>query len=232
MKKYNGSFKLGESHYQSPEIVEKGAIKYYPARFSKELLIFRDFLEAYKEIDKTFLDQMIVDISKALQNYNTNDVTNLTIGDFGVHIQDGDYIQSVTYNPMTKKINIFINRKCLEHIEKYQNIPNIRKRLKSVYARGFTHKQQKEDNSEDLSSSIQVFLNHMIELDTYARQYGFELRELHPNESAQDIFERIFNANIENEELKNKLIALFDILTNGDKDFFLRNMYDYINGEE
>ena len=70
---------------------------------------------------------------------------------------------------MTKKINIFINRKCLEHIEKYQNIPNIRKRLKSVYARGFTHKQQKEDNSEDLSSSIQVFLNHMIELDTYAR---------------------------------------------------------------
>lgn len=232
MKKYNGSFKLGESHYQSPEIVENGVRKYYPARFTKELLIFHDFLKAYKEIDTAFLDQMIADISKVLQNYNTNDVTNLTVGDFGVYIQEGDYIQSVTYNPMTKKINIFINRKCLEHIKSYQNILNIRKRLKSAYERGFTHKQQKEDNSEDLSSSIQVFLNHMTELDTYARQYGFELRELYPNENAQDIFERIFNANIENEDLKNKLIALFDILTNGDKDFFLRNLHDYINGEE
>ncbi len=72
----------------------------------------------------------------------------------------------------------------------------------------------------------------MIELDTYARQYGFELRELYPNESALDIFERIFNANIENEELKNKLIAIFDVLNDGDKDVFLRNLYDYINGEE
>ncbi len=118
MKKYNGSFKLGESHYQSPENVVNRVRKYYPARFSKELAIFHDFSEAYKEIDTSFLNQMIIDISETLQNYNTEDVTNLTAGDFGVYIQEGDYIQSVVYNPMTKKMNIFINRNCLVHIKK------------------------------------------------------------------------------------------------------------------
>jgi hypothetical protein len=188
---------------------------------------------------------MIVDISEALQNYNTKDVTNLTIGDFGVYIQDGDYIQSVTYNPMTKKINIFINRKCLDHIKNYQNIPNILKRLRAVYVHEDTHKQQ--DNSSngkffnagaykkvDIndSESIKDYLNQRVELDAYARQYGFELRELYPNESTQDIFKRIFNANIENEDLKNNLITVFDVLTDKNKNFFLRNLYDYINGEE
>lgn len=245
MKKYNGNFKLGESHYQCPEIVENGAIKYYPARFTKELAIFHNFSEAYKEIDKTFLDQMIIDISKALQNYNTNDVTNLTVGDFGVYIQDGDYIQSAIYNPMTKKINLFINRKCLEHIKSYQNIPNILKRLRALYVHEDTHKQQ--DNSSNGkffnidaykkvdvndSESIKDYLNQRVELDAYARQYGFELRELYPNESTQDIFKRIFNANIENEDLKNNLITVFDTLTDKNKNFFLRNLYDYINGEE
>jgi hypothetical protein len=186
-----------------------------------------------------------IGIGEALQNYNTNDVTNLTIGDFGVYIQDGDYIQSAIYNPMTKKINIFINRKCLEHIKSYQNIPNILKRLRALYVHEDTHKQQdnssngkffnvdtyKKVNIKD-SDSIKNYLNQRVELDAYARQYGFELRELYPNESTQEIFKRIFNANIENEDLKNKLITLFDILTNGDKNFFLRNLYDYINGEE
>ena len=245
MKKYNGSFKLGESHYQSPEIVEKEVRKYYPARFSKELAIFHVFSEAYKKTDTTFLDQMIIDISEALQNYNTKDVTNLTIGDFGVYIQDGDYIQSAIYNPMTKKINIFINRKCLEHIKSYQNIPNILKRLRSLYVHEDTHRQQdnssngkffnadtyKKVNIKD-SESIKDYVNQRVELDAYARQYGFELRELYPNESTQDIFKRIFNADIKDEGLKNNLIAIFDVLTDKNKNFFLRNLYDYINGEE
>ena len=136
------SFKLGEYHFLDPEPIENGIRKYYPGRASKELVIFHVFSEAYKKTDVSFLDQMLIDISEALQNYNIDDVTSLNVGDFGIYVQAGDYVQSAVYNPMTKKINVFINRKCLEHIKSYQNIPNILKRFKAVYVHEDTHKQQ------------------------------------------------------------------------------------------
>lgn len=80
--------------------------------------------------------------------------------------------------------------------------------------------------------SIKDYLNQRVELDAYARQYGFELRELYPEESTEDIFKRVFNAEIDDEDLKNNLIAIFDLLTDKNKNFFLRNMYDYVNNEE
>ena len=172
-------------------------------------------------------------------------MSNLTVGDFGIYIQDGEYVQSAIYNPMTKKINIYINRKCLEHIKAYQNIPNILKRIKAAYVHENTHMQQdiasdgKFYNSNtykpaDINKpeSIKDYLNQRVELDAYARQYGFELRELYPEESTEDIFKRVFNAEIDDEDLKNNLISIFDLLTDKNKNFFLRNMYDYVNNEE
>lgn len=245
MKKSTRSFKLGESHFLHPEPVENGVRRFYPERASKELAIFHLFSEAYKKTDVSFLDQMLVDISEALQNYNIDDVTSLNVGDFGIYVQAGDYVQSAVYNPMTKKINIFINRKCLEHIKNYQNIPNILKRFKAAYVHEDTHKQQdissngkfynagtyKEVNIND-SEVVKDYVNQRVELDAYARQYGFELRALYPNESTKDIFKRIFDANIDDELLKNNLINMFDTMTDKNKNFFLRNLYDYINGEE
>ena len=211
-------FRLGESHYECPEFIDdKGLLRRYPERVLKEATIFLTLSEAYKKTDTSFLDQMLIDISEALQKYDTKEVSNLTVGDFGIYIQDGEYVQSAIYNPMTKKINIYINRKCLEHIKAYQNIPNILKRIKAAYVHENTQKN---------------YLNQRVELDAYARQYGFELRELYPEESAEDIFKRVFNAEIDDEYLKNNLIAIFDLLTDKNKNFFLRNMYDYVNNEE
>lgn len=211
-------FRLGESHYEHPEFIDsKGLLRRYPERVLKEATIFLTLSEAYKKIDTSFLDQMLIDISEALQKYDTKEVSNLTVGDFGIYIQDGEYVQSAVYNPMTKKINIHINRKCLEHIKAYQNIPNILKRIKTAYVHENTQKN---------------YLNQRVELDAYARQYGFELRELYPEESTEDIFKRVFNAEIDDEDLKNNLIAIFDLLTDKNKNFFLRNMYDYVNNEE
>lgn len=211
-------FRLGESHYEHPEFIDsKGLLRRYPERVLKEATIFLTLSEAYKKTDTSFLDQMLIDISEALQKYDTKEVSNLTVGDFGIYIQDGEYVQSAIYNPMTKKINIYINRKCLEHIKAYQNIPNILKRIKAAYVHENTQKN---------------YLNQRVELDAYARQYGFELRELYPEESAEDIFKRVFNAEIDDEDLKNNLIAIFDLLTDKNKTFFLRNMYDYVNNEE
>lgn len=211
-------FRLGESHYEHPEFIDdKGLLRRYPERVLKEATIFLALSEAYKKTDTSFLDQMLIDISEALQKYDIKEVSNLTVGDFGIYIQDGEYIQSAIYNPMTKKINIYINRKCLEHIKAYQNIPNILKRIKAAYVHENTQKN---------------YLNQRVELDAYARQYGFELRELYPEESTEDIFKRVFNAEIDDEDLKNNLIAIFDLLTDKNKNFFLRNMYDYVNNEE
>lgn len=211
-------FRLGESHYEHPEFIDsKGLLRRYPERVLKEATIFLTLSEAYKKTDTSFLDQMLIDISEALQKYDTKEVSNLTVGDFGIYIQDGEYVQSAVYNPMTKKINIYINRKCLEHIKAYQNIPNILKRIKAAYVHENTQKN---------------YLNQRVELDAYARQYGFELRELYPEESTEDIFKRVFNAEIVDEDLKNNLIAIFDLLTDKNKNFFLRNMYDYVNNEE
>lgn len=240
------TFRLGESHYEHPEPVDcGGAIHYYPKRALNEAKIFLILSEAYKRTDTSFLDQMLIDISEALQKCDTKEVSNLTVGDFGIYIQDGEYVQSAIYNPMTKRINIFINRKCLEHIKAYQNIPNILKRIKAAYVHENTHMQQdtasdgKFYNSNTYKfadvnkpESIKDYLNQRVELDAYARQYGFELRELYPEESTEDIFKRVFNAKIDDEDLKNNLIAIFDILTDKNKNFFLRNMYDYVNNEE
>lgn len=238
-------FRLGEYHYERPEFIDdKGIMRRYPKRVLKEATIFLALSEAYKKTDTSFLDQMLIDISEALQKYDTKDVNNLTVGDFGIYVQDGEYVQLAVYNPMTKRINLYINRKCLEHIKAYQNIPNILKRIKSAYVHENTHMQQDAASngkfynsnykSADINKpeSMKDYLNQRVELDAYARQYGFELRELYPEESTEDIFKRVFNAEIDDEDLKNNLIAIFDILTDKNKNFFLRNMYDYINGEE
>lgn len=239
-------FRLGEYHYECPEFIDdNGVMRRYPKRVLKEATIFLTLSEAYKKTDTSFLDQMLIDISEALQKYDTKEVNNLTVGNFGIYIQDGEYVQSAVYNPMTKRINIYINRKCLEHIKAYQNIPNILKRIKEAYVHENTHMQQdiasngkfynlNTYKSADINKpeSIKDYLNQRVELDAYARQYGFELRELYPNESTENIFKRVFNAEIDDEDLKNNLIAIFDILTDKNKNFFLRNMYDYINNEE
>ena len=239
-------FHLGEFHFEHPEpIDDKGIMHYYPKRVFKEAKIFSILSEAYKKTDTSFLDQMLIDISEALQKYDTKEVNNLAVGNFGIYIQDGEYVQSAVYNPMTKKINIFINRKCLEHIKAYQNIPNILKRIKAAYVHENTHMQQDAASNgkfynpntyklADVSKPefLKDYLNQRVELDACARQYGFELRKLYPNESTEDIFKRVFNAKIDDEDLKNNLIAIFDILTDKNKNFFLRNMYDYINEEE
>lgn len=224
-------FHLGESHFEYSEFKdEQGLVHYCPERASKEVKIFSILLEAYKKADTSFLDQMLVDISKALQKYDVKDVNDLTVGNFGIYVQEGDYVQSAVYNPMTKRVNIFINRKCLEHIKNYQNIPNILKRIKAAYVHEDTHRYKSVDWNKP--ESIKDYLNQRVELDAYARQYGFELRELYPEESTEEIFKRVFNAKIDNEDLKNNLIALFNNLTDKNKNFFLRNMYDYVNNEE
>ena len=81
-------FRLGESHYECPEFIDdKGLLRRYPERVLKEVTIFSILSEAYKKTDTSFLDQMLIDISEALQKYDTKEVSNLTVGDFGIYIQ-------------------------------------------------------------------------------------------------------------------------------------------------
>lgn len=79
-------FRLGESHYEHPEFIDdKGLLCRYPERVLKEATIFLTLSEAYKKTDTSFLDQMLIDISEALQKYDIKEVSNLTVGDFGIY---------------------------------------------------------------------------------------------------------------------------------------------------
>lgn len=46
-----------------------------------------------------------------------------------------------------------------------------------------------------------------------------EPRELYPDECTEYIFKRVFNSEIGDEDLKNNLIVIFDVLTDKNKKF-------------
>lgn len=236
-------FKLGESHFIPWEFIEDGVWWYYPHIGDKEIHIFNVLSEAYIKTDTTQIENILIQISEALQNYNIEDVKDLTIGDFKIFIKDGDYVQSAIYNSLTKGFNFIINKKCLQHIKNFENTRNITKAIKSLFVHEDTHKQQDiKSNGKFYNSEIYInanneddkkkYINQRVEIDAWARQCGFDLKDLYPEESMDDIFKRIFSLNIEDERVKNNLIYLFDNLTSKNQHFFLRNMYDYINGEE
>ena len=112
--------------------------------------------------------------------------------------------------------------------------------MKAFLVHEDTHKQQDAASNGKFHdpekykdpSDLEGYLNQRTEIDAYARQCGFELRELYPNENTDETFKRIFSLDIKNETLKNNLKAIFDHLTIQNQKFFLRNIYDYIAGEE
>lgn len=231
-------YKLGENHFVCFEDLENWTFNASAA--SKEFHIANLLNEVYKKTKTEHLENLLFQISETLQNYDIKDVSDLNTPDFHIYKTQGNYISNAMYAPTSKQLILFVNAKCLQDIKDYKNISNILSEFKRLLVHEDTHKQQDEKSTGKFFNSKKYikpysqeeYINQRVELDAYARQYGFELRELYPNESTQEIFKRIFNADIENEDLKNNLITVFDVLTDKNKNFFLRNLYDYINGEE
>lgn len=206
---------------------------------AKETRIFGILNEVYKKTDVSEMEQLLIELSEYLQNHFE---TKISTKDFEIRVKKGDYIQSANYNPFDKKIYLFINEKCLQHIREYKNILNILNRMKALFTHEDTHKQQdkasdgKFFNLEkyvipyDEKSEIK-YINQRVEIDAYARQYGFELRELYPKDSTDDLFKRIFSLDIKDNLLRGNIDFLLNHLTIENQKFFLRNIYDYLENE-
>lgn len=236
-KPYKG-FKLGESHFVCFEDLENWSFN--PVAASKEFHIANLLNEVYKKTKTDYLEKLLIQISEALQNYDIEDVTDLNTSDFHIYKTQGTYISDAKYVPTSKQIVLFVNAKCLQDIKDYKNIPNILSEFKRFLVHEDTHKQQDEKsigkffNSKKYAgpNSQEEYINQRVEIDAYARQCGFKLRELYPDESTDDLFKRIFSLNIKRERLRGDLEYLLSHLTVKNQKFFLRNIYDYLENEE
>lgn len=205
-------YKLGESHVFPFERRDKFGYSFYPTEAYREFKIFGLIAEAYKGIDVTKTVEMLTQVSEALQNCDIENVDEIFLERFKILIKEGEYFQLATCNPVDKLFYFVMNRKCLQHIKNSENIHNIKRNLKHC----FTCKN----------------VERRIEIDTLARQYGEQLRLLYPSESTDDLFRRVYTGNVKDESLKFNLKTFFSYTNLSDQEFFLRNMYDYLEIEE
>lgn len=236
-------FKLGESHEICFERLTKDEWYYDPAAASKEFHIDNILNEFYKKTNTSQIEELLIQISEAIQNYDVSVITDITKSNFKIFKIKGIYIKEAKYNPLSKTFLLYVNEKCLQDIKDFKNIKNIKNILESFFVHEDTHRQQdiasngkffdpnKYIDPVDIKNR-KAYVNQRIEIDAYARQYGFELRRLYPEETTDKIFKRIFNLDIEDDNLKANLEYLFENLTVENQKFFLRNIYDYINGDE
>ena len=234
-------YKLGESHFFPFERWDEFGYSFYPTEAYREFKIANLMHEAYKKTDTTQIDEMLIQISEALQNYDIEDVNDVKIGKFQILVRDGNYFQSATYNPINKMFYFILNRKCLQHIKDYKNIRNIKSSLKHFFVHEDTHQQQDitsngkvYDPKKYISAyrDLKGYLNQRPEIDALARQYGYWLRDLYPNESTDDLFKRVHTGKVKDKVLKSNLEVVFTHMSLPNQRFFLRNMYDYLEIED
>lgn len=230
-------YKLGESHTINFERFEDGDWIFDYEGQLKEFHIANVLREAYKNTDTIYIDQLLILISNALQNFDIKDIENLKTDKFLIQKVSGKYFSDARYEPATGLIKIFINEKCLQDLKDYKNISNISHFIKSSFTHEDTHRQQdvasngkflKSSSCLDFKKDEKGYINQRVEIDAYARQCGFELKSLYPNEKVDDIFKRVFKLDIDDKNLKTVLKQLFDSMTVVNQKFFLRNLYDYL----
>lgn len=234
-------YKLGESHVFPFERRDEFGYSFYPTEAYKEFKIFGLIAEAYEKTDTTQIDEMLIEISEGLQDYDVEDINDLVIGKFKIIVRPGNYFQSATYNPVDKFFYFFLNRKCLQDIKDYENIYNIKRHLKHLFVHEDTHQQQDIASSGKMydpktyikpDKDLKGYLNQRTEIDALARQYGYWLRDLYPNESTDKLLKRAHTGDVKDDVLKSNLEQVFRYMSLPNQRFFLRNMYDYLEIED
>lgn len=205
-------YKLGESHFFPFERWDEFGYSFYPVEANRELKIFGLIAEACKGVDTTKTVEMLTQVSEGLQDCDIENVDEIVIENFRILVRDGEYFQLATYSPVDRSFHFILNRKCLQHIKNFENIHNVKRHLKHC----FTCKD----------------VERRIEIDTLARRYGKQLRELYPTESTKDLFKRVHTGDVKDDTLKSNLETAFAYMSLHNQEFFLRNIYDYLEIEE
>ena len=202
--------------------------------------------EVYKQTDlkpvqivlKMYLNYIYKDLSPAdlieVENkYKIRfDVLQFSSDEYLVH--------QATYNKITRFTNIYLYENALERIrENLKLIDQLLVEVKAVFTHEDTHAQQYTKVKEyrfvapDPKDDPDGYLGHYTEIDAYARQTGYLLRQEFPNETVKEIFDKIKNNQITNKLAVEKL-ELYSQPTffNYEGKRFFHTLYQYLDNQE
>ena len=149
-------------------------------------------------------------------------------------------VHQATYNKTTKFTNIFLYKDTLDRIQEDSKLINqLLIEVESLFTHEDTHAQQyaKEINyrfvAPDPTKDPDGYLGHYTEIDAYARQTGYLLRQEFPNETVKEIFDKIKNNQITN-KLATEKLELYSRPTffNYEGKRFFHTLYQYLDNQE
>lgn len=148
-------------------------------------------------------------------------------------------VKKANYNPFTQIITILLYSDTTEKLLKNSKlIKQFEQEVYDEFVHENTHKQQ-NDKSKIIFKALDPekdpvgYANHYTEVDAYARQTGYILRQEFPNLSAKEIFDRIKNNEVKSKKALDYIntYKLPNILNKESKRFF-HTLYQYLNNEE
>ncbi len=136
---------------------------------------------------------------------------------------------------------IYLYNDTLDNISNdIQLVDNLLEEVESLLIHEDTHKQQYSQGDSnfkydvsDYKKNLKKYITHYTEVDAYARQIGYLLKQEFPNSSAQEIFDKIKNNQVKNPLVVNR-IQLYQspkFYTKESRRFF-HTLYQYLDNQE
>ena len=155
-------------------------------------------------------------------------------------VSDEFLVHKAEYIGNTDFVRIYIYSNTLDRIQENKKlIRSFLDEVESLFTHEDTHKQQYSKkgtyryNVPDYENDPEGYLSHYSEVDAYARQIGYLLRQEFPELSVSEIFDKI-----KNEQVKN-ILVLDRIETYKNPSFrtkesrrFFHTLYQYLDNQE
>lgn len=242
---------MQKKKYQLGELHDSGPFSWYEKdsycedfnAVMREVHIRNVLDELYHKTDVKQIEWLVLEASEAFQNYEVDEIENFTYKDLIFQVDNNSPIDicKAEYNPRTLQTTIYIGKSCVEKIKNKKDLESIIRDIKGLITHEDTHKQQNQADKRSIKpkniqpNDFEKYINQKTEVDAYARQFGAELRDLYPEETTDEIFKRIQNGKISDKNLLVNIDSLLqpnNVFTEKSKQLFLRNLYDYVEGNE
>lgn len=198
--------------------------------------------EAYRKTKLSEIDWFVLEASHEFEKYEIEDIKNFAYRNFVFVVKGVEQrVSGARYLPKSDVLEFTVNRELVADIKYGRNLGLVIKELKRFLEHEDTHRQQAL-RSRGLSARAYTrpdedyhkYVNQKTEVDAYARQFGFELRNLYPEENTDQLLKRIRQLDISDKRLCNDLefFSFSEEVTEKNRELFFCNLYDYLEGNE
>lgn len=212
----------------------------------REIMALQHMKEVYsttnmkpvKNVFKAFLKFLKFEITPT--KYSNVEKQNKVLIDIVEENSDYYLVKKAQYRNSDKFIIIYIYNNTIERILKDEDlIDQFEQEVFDEFVHEDTHKQQYSKKNNDAikfnipkSDSIE-YVKHYAEIDAYARQTGFILKQEFPNLSAKEIISKVGKDEYKNTKAKDFIKTYKDpAITNKESNKFFSTLWQYLNGEE